>query len=180
MQISDLAYSKTVTEQAAKYHIRCENLRIFEHESSRAIVFESRIPHPSGERDGVVISFRGTANLEDTLLDLKSAKSVEALAHNGDQIGTAAEGFYIAYDRMRSVGVLDEALERARLPRNGGLIFVTGHSLGGAMATICAADLHQSYQEKDNLTIRVATYGSPRAFTNETSRVIESFGKVHL
>lgn len=42
-------------------------------------------------------------------------------------------------------------------------IIVSGHSLGGALAVLCALDLHRTYNKVDRLT----TIGQPRIGNSE-------------
>ena len=89
------------------------------------------------------ILFPGTASIKDWLTDAKIRKTrwgVDAKTHRGFT------------DAFRSV-----ANELRDLIPDGATVLITGHSLGGALATLCA-DAFQSIWTIE----RVITFGSPR------------------
>ena len=91
-----------------------------------------------------VLSFRGTEVTEksDVLADLKSGKNIEACG------GKVHVGFKGEINKVwPSI--------TAALEANPGNVYVTGHSLGAAMATIAASRI------QDRVTALV-TFGSPR------------------
>eukprot|EP01035_Chromulina_nebulosa_P021024 gene21024-27247_t len=53
-------------------------------------------------------------------------------------------------------------------------VLVTGHSLGGAVAQLCAIDLIKSIDSKHNIKIYVATFGCPRTFDSKTAELIRN------
>lgn len=95
--------------------------------------------------DQVVIAVRGTANLEDFLTDIQflKCKFIGLNAHSG-----FVEEFCDIWGPVKSkISPADD-------------IYITGHSLGGAVATLLA------YALKLHLGINstVTTFGSPRVF----------------
>jgi len=98
-----------------------------------------------------LISFRGTDDVEDWITNLDILKVAPYPEYPSAHVH---QGFYDAYLKFQD-GIL------GALKESGGSdpVIVTGHSLGGAMATICAFDL-QFYQKK---TVKaVWTFGEPR------------------
>lgn len=97
-----------------------------------------------GQSDDHVLSFRGTEVTEpsDVLADLKAGKNTETA-----QGGKVHSGF------RSEVNKLWPSIERA--VANIETIYVTGHSLGAAMATIAASRLQKKAQA-------LITFGSPR------------------
>ncbi len=91
-----------------------------------------------------VLSFRGTEVTEksDVLADLKAGKNVEAC---GGKVHVGFKG---------EINKLWPSITAA-LEANPGNIYVTGHSLGAAMATIAASRM------QDRVTALI-TFGSPR------------------
>jgi triacylglycerol lipase len=91
-----------------------------------------------------VLSFRGTEVTEksDVLADLKSGKNIEAC---GGKVHVGFKG---------EINKLWPSITAA-LAANPGNVYVTGHSLGAAMATIAASRM------QDRVTALV-TFGSPR------------------
>mmetsp|Transcript_10997 Transcript_10997/g.44291 ORF Transcript_10997/g.44291 Transcript_10997/m.44291 type:complete len:687 (+) Transcript_10997:14-2074(+) len=137
----------------------------------------------------VVISFRGTEMSKplDVLTDVNlapAAFSPERVEVEGEDEPMVHGGFLAAYDSvkrriLRAVddvigagsgsGKVDSADEGERALRsNGGNddrwhVFVTGHSLGGALCTLLAADLGASVKSGSrNFTVTAINFGSPR------------------
>ncbi len=103
----------------------------------------------AAQRDVAIVAFRGTASIGNALTDVEAAlirhDIFPGLIHFG--FARAAETVY------PTVRALLTDLDR-RLP-----ILVTGHSLGGAMATLVSHRLvHEGFPVR-----AVYTYGSPRA-----------------
>ena len=102
----------------------------------------------------IVISFRGTEpkSLKDWVDDFKFAKKSPYSACSGCELH---EGFYDAYMALKSqiVSGLKDLGVTSSTP-----LHITGHSLGAAMATVCAFDLN-----KDGYTVSQGfTFGEPR------------------
>lgn len=109
--------------------------------------------------NAIIIAFRGTQEnsiqnwIEDLFwkqLDLQYPDMPDAMVHHG---------FYNAYHNTTlRPGVID-GVKRAKELFGDLDIIVIGHSMGGAMAAICALDLTVHNDVKD---IRVMTFGQPR------------------
>lgn len=133
--------------------------------------------------DRIVVSFRGTSSWRNLRTDLKAfhvkmnrvlptvlgesdnynGGSLESVSHAilGSRDGQDAKihrGFAEAY---KSVGARVMQRIKNMYEERPHPVFLTGHSLGGALATICAYDcvLRLDLGAKD---LYVATYGSPR------------------
>jgi hypothetical protein len=107
----------------------------------------------------VVVAFRGTQQssmqnwAEDLYfkeLDLNYPGFNNALVHSG---------FYTAYHNTTLRARVIDAVKVIQQVRPELSVIVTGHSMGGAMATFCALDLSANYGFKD---IEVFTFGQPR------------------
>jgi hypothetical protein len=92
----------------------------------------------------VIVSFRGTATLGDWLTDL-NAFSTRA------DYGTVHRGFYFAFQAVKAS--LEKILGSDALTRR---VILTGHSLGGALATIAAAEWQNKYP-----IAAIYTFGQP-------------------
>lgn len=104
----------------------------------------------------LVLAFRGTEkDRKDILTDLNARfyKTASGKSHRG---------FSLAYESIQKKveGALDKLEDASAAPQ----LFITGHSLGGAVATIAAKEL-----EKKFLTAACYTYGSPRVGNAEWS-----------
>jgi triacylglycerol lipase len=100
-----------------------------------------------------VVSFRGTQTLEDWLADLDFvAIPYQSVA----DAGLVHMGFQLVYDAVRkSVSSLLQALA-AGIDN----IWVTGHSLGGALAVLCAPDLVSNVSKL--IVPKLYTFAGPR------------------
>mmetsp|Transcript_1220 Transcript_1220/g.1623 ORF Transcript_1220/g.1623 Transcript_1220/m.1623 type:complete len:413 (-) Transcript_1220:299-1537(-) len=110
--------------------------------------------------DVVVVAFRGTSSLNDALTDLN-------FFQKETERGGVHDGFYdaiaLVWDNVLA------AVEKYSGGVNGTKpIWVTGHSLGGALATIATARLRLDH---DLPVHGLYTYGSPRVFSKKYARI---------
>lgn len=131
-------------------------------------------------KDGkVIVSYHGSESRQDfTEVNLRSLKAktselgIEGYAHGG---------FMSRY--LQSRGDLFELLE-ATLTAHGKTaqdvdFTVTGHSLGGALATLAATDLKKNLVKSGNLDL--VTFSSPRVFDHKAADKMEDLlGKNHM
>lgn len=100
----------------------------------------------------VVISFRGSVDIKNWIFNLDTA-AVSYPACSGCQVH---HGFYTAY---KGIAPTVRTLVNNLLSLySGAKIIITGHSLGGAMAILCALDMKEIHGKVDN----VYTFGQPR------------------
>ncbi len=93
----------------------------------------------------VVLTFRGTDGLRDFFYDFNFAPRDLDRFH-------VHRGFWDCFEAAR-----DDVAEGLREAEAGGKrLFITGHSLGGALATLAAAEFHREYD-----ITGVYTYGKP-------------------
>ncbi len=118
--------------------------------------------------DLILIAFRGTSNALDTLTDLDTTKRTFS-----DGYSKVHKGFYDSMKLVKSMEddisvpytlhygsqgfSLRDAIDNADVTNT--FFLITGHSLGGAIATLYAADLIQRGVPKSK--ILVYTYGAP-------------------
>lgn len=147
-----LAYcAETVYSEAVKSKAELERLGLSiqgqEHffdfsDNTQAIVV--------GDADKIVVSFRGTQNLKDWRTNLKLRKSQW-------QVGRVHRGFNQAIQ-----SAWPDLLERIKALRTDEQpIWFTGHSLGGALATVACATLSRD-ADHDYEIGGIYTFGQPR------------------
>lgn len=136
-ELSRLVYcEKSAVRRAAYARAGLRKRRFFDVDETEGVVVEAR------DRSFAVLAFRGTAQLEDWLVNL------EVTAADWPQGGCVHEGFQEALDDVwdEITGVLDSL-------DSGTPVFYTGHSLGAALATLAASRRPPR---------ALYTYGSPR------------------
>ncbi|KAI5349577.1 hypothetical protein L3X38_002465 [Prunus dulcis] len=109
--------------------------------------------------NAIIIAFRGTQEhsiqnwVEDLFwkqLDLDYPGMPDAMVHHG---------FFNAYHNTTIRPGILNAIARAKEFYGDIDIIVTGHSMGGAMASFCALDLRVNQKERN---VQVMTFGQPR------------------
>ena len=111
------------------------------------ISIDSAQVHCAANKQRVVIAFRGTQPIEfnDVVADINFFPTKQSQGE-----GTVHQGFKAEVDKLEDsiMKFIDKNSDKA--------IYVCGHSLGGAMATIFSA-------RNEDLVEKLFTYGSPRA-----------------
>jgi triacylglycerol lipase len=112
------------------------------------------------------ITFRGTVNLKDFIFDFLFFKKTIPYDNQKSDI-KVHEGFLLKYK-----GVIRDYIQRiVKKHKSIKNIIVTGHSLGGAIATLCAIDLQYNFTNKH---IECITFASPRV---GNQAFVDSFNK---
>lgn len=126
-------------------------------------------------QDDIIITFKGSSTIQNFIDDLKSMKpsdfsrALEKIGMNVAGLGNIAGGFIFpllhAFESLKRG--LKERLEGKKAPR----IFVTGHSLGGAYATLFGWILglmkkSSSPELQAVQSIHIVTYGAPLLFSD--------------
>lgn len=111
----------------------------------------------------IIVSFRGTE--PDALKDWRTdARIKKVIWQQGNRLGEVHRGFYKA---LASVWPQVEA-QIIQLRNNNQSIWFTGHSLGGALATLAVATV--LFQSSINGFSGLYTYGQPRIFDHELAK----------
>jgi len=112
-------------------------------------------------RDGV-LAFRGTEDLSDWMVDAEAIKREYALSLSTFAVpgGKVHAGFLRRWEMIRSavMAVLGQPQP----------LTITGHSLGGAMAALCAIEL-----DAKGWPVQVVTFGAPRVGDSDFVRLLD-------
>uniref|UniRef100_A0A7S4CYC8 Fungal lipase-type domain-containing protein n=1 Tax=Eutreptiella gymnastica TaxID=73025 RepID=A0A7S4CYC8_9EUGL len=102
----------------------------------------------------IIISFAGTLSQKDACLDLK-------FWHKGWDVGFPPRWG----NRPKVHTGLRDSVFRAVVRQQAWYdqLYITGHSLGGAVATLCATDLQQRGFVAPHVRLGLITFGAPRA-----------------
>ncbi|KAM7462315.1 hypothetical protein LguiA_030436 [Lonicera macranthoides] len=134
------------------------------------------------ERKRLVVAFRGTEQTrwKDLMTDLMlvpAGLNPERIGGDFKQEVQVHSGFLSAYDSVRSrmisliklaVGYTDDSAQ----PLSKWHIYVTGHSLGGALATLLALELSSSQLAKRGaISVTMYNFGSPRVGNKKFAEV---------
>ena len=100
-----------------------------------------------------IINFFGTGSKKDVIIDLMAYKQIMPYGNTSSKI-KVHRGFIKAYKNIR-----DELHKRFKAEKEIENVFVSGFSLGAAMATLAAVDFQYIYPDTK---IECCTAGSPR------------------
>jgi hypothetical protein len=116
----------------------------------------------------VVVAFRGTTSRRDLRTDLQTRFNVSTADVAGRSTSVAVHsGFYHAYSKLASQ--LEKRL--AEIPNKP--IYLTGHSLGGALALVASAALAGRPEFGDRIAA-VYTFGAPRVGKRTFSEIVKA------
>jgi len=140
-ELANLSYLSRAEAGLLAYQIGFPEIRFYDHDGAQAYIF-------ANEYDAVV-TCRGTEPNEwnDVKADLDIGRAM------AETVGWVHRGF------KREVDELWPRLEQA-LVNNTRTLWFSGHSLGGAMAAICAGRCRLSYIKSNPRAL--FTFGSPR------------------
>ena len=134
----------------------------------------------------LVITFRGTNDKWDGLADLKYDQQDVTI---GSVTGKVHTGFYDRYMEYQKnvkaeVDVIIKSLADKNTPVDE--MIITGHSLGGAVATICYIDLYQKYSNQFKVfcitfgqRFEIVIYDLRRKNTVHVIYIMLSYVKLH-
>ncbi|PZD94686.1 lipase family protein [Paenibacillus sambharensis] len=122
--------------------------------------------------DKVIVAFRGTITVSDWIADLDAKQVRYRPVRDG---GLTHAGFTAIYMSMR------EQLKKSLAPlMDGRQLYVTGHSLGGALAVLAAPDIAGQTSGRPPV---IYTFGAPRtgdpAFARMFNRTITHMHRVY-
>jgi hypothetical protein len=140
-----------------------------------------------GERDEIVFAWRGTTLLTEWMSNALIQEELVSVDCNGEQVGIH-QGFWRMYTMKVDAEngwppaqvieeILDTYIKRgSKMPR----FVTTGHSLGGALATVCAFHvakyLNDNKVDKADIDVTAVTFSSPRVGNELFCKEMEELG----
>lgn len=127
-------------------------------EDSEAIVVEAK--------DFLVVAFRGTTSKADRKTDFRVSIGRVQVDNHPQHVRVHA-GFYAAFQ------LLEKRIHAAINSVPGKSVYLTGHSLGGAVALVASA----AFGGRDDLGSRIAavyTFGSPRVGSRDFPAIVKA------
>lgn len=121
------------------------------------------------EYGAIFIGYRGSENIQNWISNLQVSK-IFPYSNNGDENIALEKGFYNLFQSLKPN--IYSAVNNLVNKYHTNQLFITGHSLGAALATINAFDV--KYQNEPYQIFTLTTFGSPRvgnaAFVDAFSR----------
>ena len=122
------------------------------------------------------ITFQGTNELKDIYIDLISLQKVDCYTYNKSFIGQCGLGFYKQYKNIRDSKMKDESLFIEHIKKtcldNDNEVFIYGHSLGGALASMLGIEISlDNDMIVKNDRLKIFTFGEPRFLSGKNARV---------
>ncbi|MGI9607029.1 MAG: lipase family protein [Acidimicrobiales bacterium] len=120
----------------------------------------------------LVVSFRGSASITDWVNDFQMTRVPWTLS-DGSRIDDAVHGGFALAWAAVDTEVLAELRAAATPDTPGARVYFTGHSLGGALATLSSLDLvddlvNIGYDRND---VVMYTFGAPRSMSRELANI---------
>ncbi|KAI3434954.1 hypothetical protein D9Q98_003008 [Chlorella vulgaris] len=129
--------------------------------------------------DAIVVAFRGTDShsIYNWVQNMRTWRTDLALGYPNAPMGALVHGgFFTSYNSSALASNITAGVTALRRRHPGSPVYVSGHSLGGAMATLCALDLRLNLKMPD---VRVYTFGSPRVGNLIFAQWFEGVVQVH-
>jgi predicted lipase len=117
--------------------------------------------------NSIFIGFRGSSNIQNWLDNLQ----ISQINPYDDQFIAVEKGFYKIYDSLQNS--LHNTIDELSLKYQTTNILITGHSLGGAIASLFAFDIY--YHSFPYHIESLITFGSPRVGNDYFSEYMHSF-----
>jgi predicted lipase len=102
--------------------------------------------------NAIVIAFRGTVDPQNEILDI----DLPLVPYPNCTLCTVHQGFYSGYQLLEPY--VHDSVKMLKSSYGSAKIFVTGFSLGGALAGMAAMDIANTFNKVDQLY----TFGQPR------------------
>ena len=171
--MSSIAYESVSTIKAWSCHdcksFKMEHINVYNNPAGDLQCFTGF----SSTINGIILSWRGSSNIANWITNL----SFNQVAYPKCSNCKVHNGFYSAWNLAKATVI--QHIQDLRALHRGVPIYITGHSLGGALAGLSAVDIHHTFEAVHSLY----TYGEPRIgnkqFADYYKTVITMYRVVH-
>lgn len=118
----------------------------------------------SSSLNAIVLSFRGSSNLQNWIINL----STNMVAYSRCTSCKVHNGFNTGFNLVKSV--VNSQIQALRALYRNVPIYITGHSLGGALGVLAAPDVKESFGNLAGLY----TFGQPRVGNSEFAKYLDT------
>ncbi|KAF0694956.1 Aste57867_14179 [Aphanomyces stellatus] len=125
----------------------------------------------------IVVTFRGTQSAANTVTDLMYRFAVPTWENNDEELEKTRVhvGFWTAYSTIRHdlKRILRDTI--ASMPTSDVQIYFTGHSLGGALATVAAFDIATDQSFRLTEEVVMYSFGAPRVGNHAFAKAYKKY-----
>lgn len=111
----------------------------------------------SSNLKGIIVAFRGSSNIQNWIINL----SFNQIAYSRCTNCKVHNGFHTGWNTVKAT--VHSHIQSLMALHRDSKIYITGHSLGGALAVISAPEIKEAF---GNIT-EVLTFGQPRVGNSE-------------
>jgi hypothetical protein len=101
--------------------------------------------------DGIYVSFRGTANFTDAITDIAAIQVPYNFVPTTGQVSGGFQGAYTGTDDFPIESAILSKVDELAMTGNFTNLYITGHSLGAALAFLAFPDFSQNVSMIDNV-----------------------------
>jgi len=113
------------------------------------------------------VTIRGTHTVKDLLKLLRNTKRTDCKTATGKSMGSCSTDVLRRLQAFRNLGLLSQLKTMVKQKKCLGGVRITGHSMGGATASLIAAELQHTDASTFNKTfMKIYTFGEPRGFAS--------------
>lgn len=106
----------------------------------------------SSSLNAIILSFRGSSNIQNWIINL----SFNQIAYSRCGNCKVHNGFFTGFNTVKSTVI--SQIQALRALHRDAKIYITGHSLGGALAVLATPDIKDTFGS----VAEVLTFGQPR------------------
>lgn len=151
-----------------KVFVNCPNSNVV---CSMAIISLSPSPYKV-----LHVTFRGTNTKQDWVTDIK-LNLITYKTYYGNSLGRVHEGFFTRGWSLIRQNLIPKLINYVTIYQPNAII-ISGHSMGGAVASLMAIDLmNTDFKELRSIPVGLITFGEPRSIGKDSLSMTENIWK---